>query len=152
VEPAERMLQVARSRAERESLRNVEFRQGSLEHLPLTNEEVDLAIASLVLHHVGSPVDALRELRRCIRGDGRLLVIEQEPYQNEAFQDRMGDHWPGLSCERLGQWLHDAGFVSVKTGALRSARRTARLEGQVPGLYCVVAELQRAPGTEGTTG
>ncbi len=143
VEPAERMLEIARNRAEAELLANVEFRQGALERLPLADGEADLVIASLVVHHVGSPVDAVRELRRCVRSGGRLMLIEQEPYQNEDFQDRMGDPRPGISSEELGAWLRDAGFVSVESAPLRSVHRAARLDGEIPGLYRVVAE---APG------
>ena len=62
VEPAGAMLDAARNRPELKTAANVEFREGSLAPLPLADREVNLAIASLVLHHVARPIDALREL------------------------------------------------------------------------------------------
>ena len=73
VDPARSMLEAARNRPEVKPARNVSFRQGSLADLPLQDGEVDLAIASLVLQHVDRPATALGELRRCLRGGGKVI-------------------------------------------------------------------------------
>ena len=44
--------------------------------LPLANRSLDAAIASMVLHELNQPVRALREVARCLKPGGRLMVID----------------------------------------------------------------------------
>jgi ubiquinone/menaquinone biosynthesis C-methylase UbiE/DNA-binding transcriptional ArsR family regulator len=135
VEPAGAMLEAARSRPELKAIDNIEFRDGSLVRLPLVPGEVDLAIASLVLHHVPEPPGALKELRRVIRDGGHLLIIEQREHDNAAFHERMGDHWRGFAPSRLQAWAKTAGFADIRVSPLAHARPAGRHTGEVPGLY-----------------
>ena len=139
VEPAGAMLDAARGRPELKAAANVEFREGSLAQLPLANGEVDLAIASLVLHHVPRPVDALRELRRVIRQAGRLLIIEQHEHGGDEFHERMGDYWHGFEPPQLQTWVSEAGFEDARVSQLTHARPAGRQTGQVPTLYTLTA-------------
>lgn len=139
VEPAGAMLDAARERAEMRTAGNVAFREGSLDALPLEPGEADLAIASLVLHHVPRPVEALRELRRAVRGGGRLLIIEQREHGNHAFHERMGDHWRGFAPDQLEAWAREAGFSDARVLPLAYAKPQGRQTGEVPALYALVA-------------
>jgi ubiquinone/menaquinone biosynthesis C-methylase UbiE/DNA-binding transcriptional ArsR family regulator len=142
VDPAEAMLAVARHRAEVKAARNVEFRQGSLEELPIAPAEVDLAIASLVLHHVEQPTDALAELARCLRPGGWLLVIEQEPHAFAEFHERMGDRWWGFEPAALADQARAAGFGAVTTRPLVSARPANGKTIDAPALFALTARRE----------
>ncbi len=139
VDPAEAMLAVARHRPEVKAARNLEFRQGSLGELPIAPGEVDLAIASLVLHHVERPADALAELARGLRSGGTLLVIEQEPHSSAEFHERMGDRWWGFKPDTLVEWAIQSGFSEVKTAPLRSARPADPKWTDSPALFVLTA-------------
>lgn len=139
VDPAESMLEAARSRFGLEQASNISFRAGSLESLPIESAGLDLAIASLVLHHVAEPCAALAELRRCIRPGGTLLVIEQEPHHHAEFHERMGDRWWGFEPDALARWSHEAGFANVRVHALPTARPTVRRTLDCPKLIALVA-------------
>lgn len=141
IEPAGAMLEAARARSELKPARNVVFRAGSLADLPLETGEVDLAIASLVLHHVARPPEALRELRRCLRAGGRLMLIEQQAHRNAAFHDRMGDHWWGFTPAKLTRWASAAGFTGVQSEPLVTARPTARQMSDAPPLLVLTAKV-----------
>lgn len=143
VEPAGAMLDAARARPELQAAGHVDFREGSLAALPLEAGEVDLAIASLVLHHVPAPADAIRELHRIVRPGGRLLLIEQQPHENGDFQARMGDHWRGFAPDEMGAWTARAGFVDIRICTLTTARSAGRHAGDVPGLYVLVARAEQ---------
>jgi ArsR family transcriptional regulator len=140
VDPAEAMLEVARHRPELKAAANVEFRQGSLEHLPIRDGEVDLAIASLVLHHVDRPADAVVELSRCLRPGGRLLIIEQETHQFADFHERMGDRWWGFEPQGLAMQVEAAGFADVAARPLRTARPASGGRFSAPGLFALTAK------------
>lgn len=139
IDPAENMLQAARSRPGLENAVNIVFQTGSLECLPLGDASLDLAIASLVLHHVAEPPDALRELRRCIKPGGSLLAIEQEPHHHAGFHERMGDRWWGFEPETLVRWAREAGFAAARVCPLSSARPAARRGLDSPKLIALAA-------------
>jgi ArsR family transcriptional regulator len=142
VDPAEAMLEVARHRSELKAAANVEFRQGSLERLPIRDREVDLAIASLVLHHVERPAEALVELRRCVRSGGQLLIIEQETHRFAQFHERMGDRWWGFEPAALARQVEEAGFGEVAYRPLTAARPANERQIEAPGLFVAVGRKE----------
>jgi ArsR family transcriptional regulator len=94
---------------------NVELRPGELEHLPLGDGEVDLAVLSLVLHYVVDPVEALAEAHRVLRPGGRVLVVEMRAHESgPRYAEEMGHVWPGFEPSRMETWLHEAGFRRVQ--------------------------------------
>lgn len=121
IEPAEMMLECARQRVASANLSNVELRTGDLTKLPAADGCVDLAIAMLVLHHVEKPNEALAELARIVRPGGRVLIVEQESHENQAFYERMQDHWWGFDRRDFEKRLGSTGFANVKTRRLLTA-------------------------------
>jgi SAM-dependent methyltransferase len=139
VEPAGRMMEAARNHPELQEARNLVFREGALAELPIQDGELDLAIASLVLHHLEEPRSALREIHRCLRPGGRLLIIEQHEHDHAGFRDRMGDHWWGFSQGVLESWLEEAGFGQIRSRRLSAVRSRNRGAADVPPLFAVTA-------------
>ncbi len=144
VDPAETMLEIARHRPEVATSANIEFRQGSLSRLPIASGEVDLAIASLVLHHIEHPAEALTELARCVKPGGRLMVVEQEIHDIQEFRTRMGDDSWGFQPEIMEQLFRDAGFVDTRLRPLASARPANGKTAEVPRLFVLTG--RRGPG------
>jgi ArsR family transcriptional regulator len=139
IDPAGAMIETARNRPELRSTENVEFREGSLSSLPIQNGEVNLAIASLVLHHVVEPAEAIVELRRCLADQGRLLIIEQQTHDFPEFQEYMGDYWRGFDPATLEKWAHDAGLEDVQVTPLFTARPAHRNNMTAPPLFALTA-------------
>ncbi len=139
IEPSAAMLETARSRPELRGVENLIFRQGSLDRLPAADGELDLAIASLVLHHVEEPAGALAELHRVVRSGGRLLIVEQEVHDNAAFRDRMGDPGWGMEPAVLERMVRRAGFREVRVTPLGATRPAAGRQLAGPALFAVSA-------------
>ena len=115
---------------------NVEFRLGSIDQLPLDDEEVDAAMVSLVLHHLARPEDALRSIARALRPGGPLLVIDMVAHDRESYRHTMGHEHLGFAEEDVRGWAEHAGF---ETPVYRRLRPDTEAGG--PGLF--VATMRR---------
>jgi SAM-dependent methyltransferase len=116
VDASEEMLAAARNRTQ--ALTNVDLRRGPLEALPLDAESLDAAVMMLVLHHLPSPVLALREACRVLKPGARLLVVDMTAHDREAYRQQMGHVWLGFSEDQLRRLVEQAGFSSVRVDAL----------------------------------
>ena len=146
VDPVPEMLEVARSRCRAENIRNVIFRKGDLGRLPIQQGRVDLALAVLVLHHVPAPEDALRELGRIVKPGGRLLIVEQQTHQLEAFHERMQDRWWGFEPAKLTRAVAAAGFEDIHCRALATHSPESRAV-ESPELFTLTAHRSTAKGS-----
>jgi len=70
-----RMLERARRRAERERVR-VDLRLMDVQHLEFPDDSFDSVVATFVFCSVPDPVKGLRELRRVVKPEGRVLLLE----------------------------------------------------------------------------
>lgn len=83
VEPSRAMRQQALAKV----AGRVSYVGGEAEHIPLAEHTCDCAWLSTVLHHVRDRAQCARELRRVLRGDGRVLI-------RSGFGDRLdGVRW-----------------------------------------------------------
>jgi ArsR family transcriptional regulator len=110
VDASPRLLDQARRRVEALELRGVELRLGDLQHLPLRDGEVDVAVANMVLHHLAEPGAAFQEIARVLRPGGVVVVGDFLPHQEEWMRERLADQWLGIDPMALRQWFLASGF------------------------------------------
>ena len=70
------MIEVAREQAHRNGVKNVEYRLGDMEELPIDAASVDLVFFSQSLHHALHPERALSEAHRILVPGGRILILD----------------------------------------------------------------------------
>ncbi|HVS63268.1 MAG TPA: metalloregulator ArsR/SmtB family transcription factor [Thermoanaerobaculia bacterium] len=116
VDASEPMLAAARARLER--LGNVSLRAGELEAVPVEDASLDLAILSLVLHHLPDPARAIREATRCLAPGGRLLIVDMLAHEREDLRQQMGHVWLGFDPGEIAERLARAGLERVNVRAL----------------------------------
>jgi SAM-dependent methyltransferase len=116
------VLERARALARRRGVRNITWRQGEIEHVPLRDGSVDLAILSQALHHAADPAAAVAEAARIVAPGGRVLVLDLREHDQEWVTERLGDRWRGFSDATLARLLKRAGLsdVNVTVGARRA--------------------------------
>jgi DNA-binding transcriptional ArsR family regulator len=116
------VLKRARALASRRRVRNVIWKQGDLDRLPLREASVDVALLSQALHHASDPARALAEAARVVVPGGRVLVLDLREHEEGWVKSRLGDRWLGFSDETMSRLLKGAGLTDVRVGV--GARRT----------------------------
>jgi ArsR family transcriptional regulator len=114
VDRSEAALERARGAATRRRLKNVEWKRGEIEKLPLKDASVDVALLSQALHHAAHPATALAEAVRIVRPGGRVLVLDLRSHEERWVRERLGDKWLGFDDEELRRLLADAGLTDIK--------------------------------------
>ncbi|MCB9846573.1 MAG: methyltransferase domain-containing protein [Phycisphaeraceae bacterium] len=137
VDQSDAMLGAARRRLS--DLSNIEYREGSLESLPLPDASVDATICLLVLHHLEEPGRALREMRRVLRtyrGGGVALIVDMVEHHRTEFRLSLGHRHLGFAQNQMQSLFKEAGFASVRVREMPSDP-----EGKGPGLFVATARL-----------
>lgn len=137
VDPVDEMLDVSRERLRGEAAKHVTFRKGSATNLHIDDNQADLCIASLVLHHEPVPPDALAEFFRILKHGGRLLIIEQEAHTLSDFHEMMQDRWWGFDRQELCNQLTLAGFNECEAHDLQSVAPAKAASIDAPGLFAL---------------
>ncbi|WP_100444725.1 methyltransferase domain-containing protein [Glycomyces xiaoerkulensis] len=116
------MLAKSRRTAEELELRNVEFREGIAENLPIEDGWADVVVSNGVLNLVADKAAVFTEIFRVLRGGGRLqfadiAVNETVPADAACNIDLWTDCIAGgQSKEGWRSVIEGAGFVDVEIG------------------------------------
>jgi ubiquinone/menaquinone biosynthesis C-methylase UbiE len=93
---------------------NIQLRLGELEHLPMKNEEIDVAIMNLVLHHVPQPQLPIKEVFRVLKSKGIFIFSDFEKHNQEHIKEIIGGEWLGFENKKIKSWLVETGFAVQK--------------------------------------
>lgn len=104
----------ARELAARRRVKNITWKRGEIERVPLPDRSVDLAVLSQALHHAAQPAVALAEASRIVKPGGRVLVLDLRAHEEQWVKTRLGDKWLGFEDEELQTMLAQAGLSDVK--------------------------------------
>ncbi len=111
--------------------RNVEFRIGSAEQIPLPDASVDAVIGNMVLHHCPSPETAMKEMTRVLAPRGRLVLSDLQHHNYESLRREHADLWMGFEMSYVGAIMRKAGLEDVSVESLSSCCSETREDGQV---------------------
>ena len=133
------MLNRARQAAQHLGLKNVEFRQGYLESLPVEDNRVDVVISNCVINLSPDKPQVLREIFRVLKSGGRLSIsdiVTNRPVP-EARRTASND-WcdcisGALPVQEYTAELRKAGFVDIQLKPDIAMARQAIEAGQFQG-------------------
>lgn len=115
LDPSPRLLSIARKAAGHARV-PVDLIRGSAEAIPLPDRSVDTVVMTWTLCSIPDACQALSEMRRVLRPDGRLLFVEHGLAPDERvrqWQHRLDPLWTRISCHLdrpMDRLIRDAGF------------------------------------------
>ncbi len=126
---SQRMIDVAKSRAKRMGLTNVEFRRRDAECLGYPDSSFDLIISSQAFHWIPDKGRALREILRVLKAGGKVGAVFQggpsfkellEAYDRIRLrhpEQRLFERPESLSIEQTQDLFIKAGFKKIRISA-----------------------------------
>lgn len=118
VDSSPKMIEVGRELAARHGAKQVEYRLGDMEELPIDNAAVDIAFFSQSLHHALHPQRAVEEAWRILRPGGRLVILDLVKHRFEEARELYADEWLGFGEAELEAMLGKAGFGALYTAVV----------------------------------
>ena len=118
VDQSEKMLIFLRNKFS--SYTNLQCVQGDGEHLPLEDNQVDYVFANMFLHHVESPILAIKEMVRILKSGGKLVITDLDEHNFEFLRTEQFDVWLGFDRDQIKQWFEEVGLSKVTIDSVGS--------------------------------
>jgi SAM-dependent methyltransferase len=108
--------------ARRRGVKNITWKRGDLQKVPIDSESMDLVLLSQALHHADEPRATLTEAHRILRPGGRVLLLDLRQHGEAWVTSTLGDRWLGFDDKSLEKLILDSGFTNtvVRVGASRT--------------------------------
>jgi arsenite methyltransferase len=113
------MIDKARENAQKLQLKNVEFRLGEIENLPIRNEEVNVVVSNCVLNLVPGKKQALKETFRILKNGGHFSISDIVTYDviPEGLREEAalyaGCVSGALTKDEYMSLIREAGFINI---------------------------------------
>jgi ubiquinone/menaquinone biosynthesis C-methylase UbiE len=130
------MIAKARANAQQSGYRNVEFRLGEIEHLPVLSDSVDVVISNCVLNLVPDKRRAFAEIFRVLRPGGHFCVSDIVASQAlPEWIQGIADAYAGcvagaIPRDEYLRTIEESGFSEIEVAAERRIHVPAELIAQ----------------------
>jgi len=128
VDTSAKMIEVAREQAIRYGVKNVDYRLGDMEELPIDSSSVDIAFFSQSLHHALHPGRAVSEAHRILHPGGRIVILDLVKHRFEEARELYADEWLGFSEAELETMLQQANFTNIQTSVVHKEPETPNFQ------------------------
>ncbi|MGD9306579.1 MAG: arsenite methyltransferase, partial [Desulfobacterales bacterium] len=123
------MITKARMNAEKIGSKNVEFRLGEIEHLPVADNSADIIMSNCVINLSPDKASVYRDAYRILKPGGRLAIADivataplpEEVQKNLALVSACVGG--AATIDDTVKMLEDAGFVDIKIQAKDESRK-----------------------------
>ena len=113
------MISKARENTQKGNFENVEFRLGEIEHLPVSDNSIDVVISNCVINLSPDKQQVYREIARVLKPGGRIAIsdvvaVRELPRSVREDLDAYAGCVSGAALVRqIEQWLTEAGMSEV---------------------------------------
>ena len=139
VDSSAEMVAKATAAASQSGYTNVVFKVGRMEDLPLEDESIDVVISNCVINHARDKLAVFKEVIRCLRPGGKLIVtdlVTEGEFSQAALDDDVWGEWLRVATgkEAYLSSIREAGFQNLKLvreTTFPMAEQDERLRGRI---------------------
>jgi ArsR family transcriptional regulator len=135
VDNSEKIVAFGAAKAQKNGLKNLEFRLGDLENPPVEPQSVDLVILSQALHHAAVPANAIRSAHTMLRNGGQIMILDLLQHSFHKARELYGDLWPGFAEGDLHRWLEEAGFKRIEISVVAREEQPPHFQTVLAGAH-----------------
>jgi ubiquinone/menaquinone biosynthesis C-methylase UbiE/biotin operon repressor len=128
VDNSEKMVEYGAELPRKHGVKNLEYRKGDLEAVPIRDGTVDVAFFSQALHHAQHPERAVAEAWRILKPGGKIVVLDLVRHNYEEARELYADLWLGFSEVEVTRFLRQAGFKNIQTSVVHSEEEAPHFE------------------------
>jgi ArsR family transcriptional regulator len=125
IDNSEKMVDYGDALARKHGVKNLEYRKGDLEDVPIRDGVVDVAFFSQALHHAQHPGRAVAEAWRILKPGGRIVVLDLVRHTYEEARELYADLWLGFTEVEVSRFLRTAGFKNIQTSVVHREEEAA---------------------------
>lgn len=114
------MISKARSNTEQSTFKNVEFRLGEIEHLPIADNSIDVILSNCVINLSPEKQQVFNDAFRVLKSGGRLAISDvvattELPSAMQQDMELLSGCMSGAALiDDLENMLHQAGFIDIQ--------------------------------------
>lgn len=136
---SEKMLEVAREKANKRGITNIQFGRQNIFKLSAEDEEYDVVIAGNVLHLLDNPEAAVRELYRVTKRGGRIILPTFVTRASSAFTKATLKVYELFGFNPSAEYTPRS-YVFMLKGCNLGTVKAKLIKGTVPCCYAVIVK------------
>lgn len=136
---SEKMLEVAKKKAEKEGAFHIGFEKRNIFHLDDPDETYDTVIAGNVLHLLDKPEDAVREMYRVTKSGGRILLPTFMTRKGSKLSDALLTAYKAIGYKASTEYTPRS-YVFMLKGCNCGTVKAKVIKGLVPVCYAVIVK------------
>ncbi len=107
------MLKQLKKNSREAGIKNIEAIESDGCDVPLETDSVDLVCASMYLHHIEEPKNAIAEIYRLLKPGGTVFLADFYEHSDTVLKEKMHDVWSGFKEDKISGWFKQAGFREI---------------------------------------
>ncbi|MCX7749454.1 MAG: methyltransferase domain-containing protein [Clostridia bacterium] len=115
------MIKELNKKAKENGIKNIETVKSDGQDVPIKDCQADAVFASMFLHHIGEPLDVIKEMYRILKPGGIVFLADLMEHKDKELMEKMHDIWSGFSLTQLETWFQSAGFKNISIETLEDA-------------------------------
>lgn len=128
IDNSEKMVEYGSALAKKYEVKNLEYRLGDIEDIPIKDDSVDLAFFSQALHHATHPERAVGEAYRILKPGGRIIILDLIRHSYNEARDLYADIWLGFTEVEVTRFMRETGFKKIETSIVHREESSPHFE------------------------
>ncbi len=128
IDNSRRMVKAGTELARSHGIKNLQYKLGDIEEVPLPEGICDVALLSQSIHHAPNPQRAVSEAFRILKPGGRVIILDLKNHNFEKTRELYADYWLGFSENQIYRFLRKAGFANPEVNSVLREEKEPHFE------------------------